>query len=264
MGAGKSTLALSVSKDFPAKRPTTKFKGSKRKNLSDCFVIGVDNGATDCIYDLGLECDVFDINLFMAEEDLWREADFTEPPDLIEALEVAGNEAIRHVYELGKKWIIVDGPSTLDLKLNKYYQENCPEGRGGKRDTRAMFGLIAVSHIGFADALMEIAAGVIFVCHSKAFSDDLTPDQRKQKISTVAAGMPDIVPAITGKGALAYKAPASLELAMFATEQPGGQGLDRNVYTILTENAEAKNRFGLSLDPIEKPHLGRILKKIKG
>ena len=74
-----------------------------------------------------------------------------------------------------------------------------------------------------------------------------------------------VLPDITGKGQLAYKGPASAQLAVLIKNKVvgGKKVLERYVSTIRSGEHETKNRWELSLDAEEEAHFGKMFKKIK-
>jgi hypothetical protein len=264
---------MTVSKFFPKTGlPTEKWKGAKPKYvLEDMFWFSFDKGATHGFRERGIAVPEFSVPGFIGSEAQWRKAGFGRKPTIREAIDFGLSLAATAIAKRGVEWLVPDTLSSLDAALEAHGRNNMPKGgaEGDKDDTRKMYGDMFYGHKLFHDAVRSLGCGIIYCCHGKAVDDvaKLKPEEKKRLITLSSAGMPEFLPAITGKGATAYKGDASLQLAIIAKEIPGAKGkerLDRKAYTILQDKWEAKNRFELSLDPIEKPDLGAMLRKIRG
>jgi hypothetical protein len=266
-GAGKTTTAATVSENFPkGGLPTKKHSGAKPAHvLSDMFWLSFDKGATDGFRERGIAVPEFSVVRFMGDPKLWKKAGFGKAPNIRQAIEFGLNIATAAVAK-GAKWVVVDTLTALDSALESYGRSHMPTNNSGDDDTRSMFGAMFYGHKLFHDAVRSLGCGVIYCCHTKDIGDvsKMKPEEKRKLITLVAAGGAELMPALTGKGATVYKGDASLQLAIIAKEIPNKGGLERFAYTIKQQSYEAKNRFELSLEPVERPDLGAMLKKIKG
>jgi hypothetical protein len=261
LGAGKTTFAASVSEFFPGVLPTKRAaKCAKLVDLSDIIFLAFDKDPAIGLSERGLKAEQFLVRRFMARESEWKKAKFHEAPDFIQACEIALEVAAEATLKRGKKWIIMDTASHYDIDMCGYYSQegNKPVNKADKYDTRAMYGLIAEAQRQFYQTLTTLPAGLIVLAHVKAYSDQMTSDQKRAKISLTAAGMPDLVPAITGKSALIWKIDAIAEFFLKASMV--NNKLERFAYAADT-TAETKNRLELSIPTKNPAHLRKILKE---
>lgn len=265
-GAGKSTAMMTVSEFFPKTGlPTTKHTGAKAKYvLEDMFWFSFDRGATAGFRERGIAVPEFSVPTFQGDEKLWRKAGFASKPSIRQAVDFGLNLAAAAVAK-GAKWIAVDTLSSFDAGLEAFGRNNMPTNSAGDQDTRAMFGQMFYGHKLFHDALRSLGCGLLYSAHAKDMGDisKLKPEEKKRLITLTAAGMPSFMPLLTGKGAGVYKGDASLQLVIIAKKDPSTKSLRREAYTVMTDDWEAKNRFELSLKPVEEPHLGNMLRKIR-
>jgi hypothetical protein len=270
-GAGKSTAMMTVSKHFPKTGlPTEKWRGNKPKHvLEDMFWFSFDRGATDGFRERGIAVPEFSVPTFMGKEKLWRKAGYSMKPNIMQAVDT-GLQLAATAVSRGVEWIAVDTISTFDAALETHGRKNMPRSESkDSDDTRAMFGQMFYGHKLFHDGLRSLGCGILYSAHAKDMGDisKLKPNEKQRLITLTAAGMPSYMPQVTGKGAAVYKSDASLQLVIHAKRLPkdakGKSAMVREAYTV-KEDWESKNRFELSLDPVEKPDLGLMLKKIRG
>ena len=262
-GAGKTALAATASEYFPAKWPTTRHKGSKAKyDLKDMFWLSIDKKACAGFRERGVSVRQFDVLHFMGTEKLWREAGFVSPPNIFKAAEFG----LKVAAASGATYLVVDTVTTLDRQFIEYWMAHCPtSARTGGKDTQSMYGEILNWHLRFSTEAIKATTSTIFICHTRVLglAEKQEEKARQNTMTTAAGGI--IIPDITGKGALPYKAHASAQLAVVGAPVVGAKGkLKRYVSTVLDGDSETKNRFELSLDPREVAHLGQLFKKIEG
>lgn len=267
-GAGKSTTALSVSEHFPKTGlPKEKWKGAKPKYIcSDMFWFSFDRGATDGFRERGIAVPEFSVPAFMGQEKLWKKAGFAKQPTIMQAVDFGLNLAVKAVSS-GARWFVADTISSFDKSLESYWREHMPQSESkDKDDTRAMYGKLFNAHKLFHDATRTLGCGVIYCMHAKALGDTskMTLEEKRRLISLSAAGLPSLMPDVTGKGAGVYKGDASLQLVIVVKQIPNSKALSRRALTVLQNEWEAKNRFELSLLPEEDADLGVMLRKIRG
>lgn len=268
-GAGKTTAMATASEFFPKSGlPTAKHKGKPKYILEDMFWFSFDRGATAGFAERGIAVPEFSVPRFMGDEKLWRKAGLQSRPNIRQAVEFGLNLAAAAVSR-GAKWIAVDTLSSFDAGLEAHGRNNMPKGHsqtGGEvDDTRGMFGQMFYGHKLFHDAMRSLGCGLLYSAHAKDMGDisKLKPEEKKRLLTLTASGMPSFMPQLTGKGAGVYKGDASLQLVIMAKRDPSTKKLRREAYTIMQDDWEAKNRFELSLDPVEKPDLGAMLRKIR-
>jgi len=262
-GAGKTALAATASEHFPANWPTTRHKGKAAKyNLTDMFWLSVDKKACAGFRERGVNVRQFDVLDFMGNEKTWRKAGFTRQPNVFKAAEFG----LKVAAASGATYLVVDTVTTLDRLFIEYWMAHCPvSARTGNRDTQGMYGEILGWHLAFFTTCIKVTTATLFLCHTRVLGEaELTTEKARQKTMTTAAGG-IIIPDITGKGALPYKAHCSAQLAIVGKPIPGKKGqLERYVSTVKDGESETKNRWELSLDAREEPHLGKMFAKIKG
>ena len=263
-GSGKTTTAVSASSYFPDKLPDKKCSKITHK-LEDMLFLAYDKGATIGLKERGISVQQFDVRSFRGDERQWIR-EFDTRPTIFEASEFGLKVLMDEIRGNTKiQWVVVDTISALDRDLVTYYLENAPLSKKGEPDTRGAYGLVLCAHKLFHDAVLSLGCGIVYCCHSMTAGTELSPAQEAVKMTITMPGSPDILPAITGKGALAYKGDSTLELFIHAQPIPGGKGkLQRWAYPVLhpEHSAEAKNRMELSLEGKEEPHLGKIIKKL--
>lgn len=267
-GAGKTTAMGTASKHWPKTGlPTEKWKGTKPKYvLSDMFWFSFDRGATDGFRERGIAVPEFSVPRFIGTPALWKKAGYTKKPSIREAVDFGLNLAATAIAKHGVEWVAVDTLSSFDASLEAYGRDNMPRSeQKDVDDTRAMYGQMFYGHKTFHDKMRSLGCGLLYSAHAKDMGDlsKLKPEEKKRLITLTAAGMPAFMPQLTGKGAGVYKGDSSLQLVIHAKRLPNGGGLLREAYTVL-QDWEAKNRFELSLNEVEKPDLGMMLKKIRG
>lgn len=255
-GVGKTTMAASASEAWPkGGLPKVRHKGAKPSAvLEDMFWISADKGATRSFRERGISVPEFSIPAYLSQN---RHANITN------ALEKAIELAVVAVSKRKAKWVVVDTLTSVDGALESHWRRNCPETKSGKDDTRRMYGNVFYGHKLLNDALITVGAGVIVCCHAKAIDDisKLSEEEKRRVITLTAIGMPEFLPAITGKGATAWKAHVDLQLALVAKDVPR-TGLVRRAYTI-SKGWETKSRFELSL-PVELPcDIGKIREMVE-
>lgn len=266
-GAGKTTTAATASAFFPKTGlPKERYKGSKPKYvLEDMFWLSFDRGATHGFRERGIAVPEFSIPAFMGDKKLWSKAGLGSKPTIRQAVDFGLNLAVTAVSK-GARWIVGDTITSFDASTEGYEREHMPTNASGDDDTRKMYGNIFASHKAFHEKLRALGCGLILCVHAKALDDvgKMSADEKRRLIALSAAGMPQFMPAITGKGNSVYKGDADLELVIIAKEVVNKGGLDRKAYTVLKEGWEAKSRFELSLDAVEEPDLGQMFRKIQG
>ena len=268
-GAGKTTLAATLSKFAPVPWPMTKHKGPPKHTLKDLYWLCYDKGALLSFKERGIAVPRFDARIYMAEKKC----------SIMQATE-AGLMNVEKAVAAGAEWVVVDTLSTFDKALDAYWQQALLADKGlkdGNMDKSMnklieevqipKYGRMFVCHKMLHDNLMRMGVGVCYLTHSKANIDlglgtqDDRDKQKKVKAMTQTATSGILSPDITGKGAGVYKADARLQLVVNATKGVGGK-LVRSVSLDPLGGYETKNSFELSIVGTQEANLRTILAKI--
>lgn len=255
-GAGKTRLAATASKYWPGKVPA-----AKPVHLKDMLWLSMDAGATDTMGELGVDADCMELTGLLNDQRLWKDAGWVQRPTMLQVLNLMTQEAIDFCQGDPDRTVVVDTISTMDRHLNTYAKERTVNST----NKYAKYNVMLEVHSQFHERLKFGCRRIIYLCHSKAMSEDANTAQKKKNLATKSPGLPDIIPSITGQGADVYINDASLELSILANSRLNGnkKGIERTVYPLQNLGFEAKSRFELSLNQEEKPHLGKIFNKIR-
>ena len=259
-GAGKSTLAATASRYWPKEGlPTTKWgKKTPKVVLEDMLFILTDPfDPLGGLRERGIAVPCFDVNAWIKEKP-GRTA--------LDAIAATYEEAARFVTG-GGKWLVHDTVTSWDSLLEAYCRKNMPLSKGGKDDSRRMYGMLYQYNLKIHHLAVGLGINIIYNAHYKSSIDfgELTPAQlAAAKATQSAGGIAAILPAITGKAQAAYKGGSTFVLALVKQVAPGSKGSSRKLYTIATTEMEAKNRYELSLPPIMEADMREVLRLING
>ncbi len=262
--SGKTYMAHTISKyapegDWPKERKSGKVSPII---LADGASLSFDDGACKGFRERGFSVPEFDVQHFMAAG--WKKTHFKREPTIHEACDFGINELMQH----GPTYLAVDTVSTFDVELNEHWSQNAPKStQTGEEITIQKFGGIKADHAEFVKSLRGLDLVLIMLFHSTVKMDvtgKAKAEAKAKKDTMMIAGGGLIEPAVTGGAASYYKAIASLQLAVIAVpKNVGGKAaLERYVAPAMSDDYETKNRWELSLDMKEPPHLGKILKKL--
>jgi hypothetical protein len=266
VGSGKSSLALTASEYFEGWHTT---KPKEVITCHDFFHIRIDPKASAPYFEHGYRTPGIDIIQLISNPKLYKLAGFEVRPTVFEAVEYALNTAAS--FEPRPRWLFIDPLSTLGALILKFRTDQynrkqagaSPADKGDRQ--KDIYGLVKEDLTSVWTAATMTGLSCIFACHAeeKIVRKDSNETVNTRKVSLEkAAGDSPITPIIVGGSKLWFKASPSLELGLVAKKNEKGE-LVRHVETS-GGTYETKNRFALSLNPIEPPHLGDILKKIKG
>lgn len=263
-GMGKTFFALTASAQCPEDMSK---KQPKRIDITDMVWMSCDRGATDGFKERGINAPyVVDLNWLMRPP--MKGEDKPYASNILDALPMMIDIAYQRVEQGETRCVVVDTVSSIDRKLNTYWEDHVPLSKGGKEDRFAMYRLIGKYHSQFYEAMSLFPCHVIFLAHTKAQieGDD---DNSKAKFKAASlAGDNELAPSITGKSLETYTANVSVEFALQALRAPGWKPGDaanfsRYVLPIGGNGFRGKNRFQLGLSTKEEAHLGKIIKKIE-
>jgi len=242
-GSGKTTLAASVSTAASKVWPPAK-KAAKPVVIKDMLWLGFDAGATSCLADRGYRVGVLDYGRMKRGG-----------MDVTKIIDTMVREVTVWAAAHPGGWIVADTITALGKELEVYWGPRTSDGF-------KKWAAVLETHQRFYSALRAASGRLIFLFHSKdKFAED--DKAKKKEQAKRSPGNPNIVPAISGSGGDTYLDNSSLILTMAARRETGKKTLRREVYTETTASSEAKNRFSLTLDPIEEPHLGKMWAKIE-
>lgn len=220
-GHGKTTAALTLSEKCPEK-----FPADKPVELDDLFFISADAGGLDTLVSYNVTVPGIDLSS-------------VEPAKLGRALDEAIDVAKKRAQEGKTKTIIVDTLSSIDA-IAEYHCVSSTE----EADKRKGYGdLLAFHSKAYYRLMSQNPANVLILCHAKYLVEDSSPKTKgatqANRASQLAPGRPQIVPALTGKGAQKWLHNVSLELPLVAAKV--GSKMVREFFTE-TAGWEAKCR----------------------
>lgn len=262
-GMGKSFFAGTLSKFWPKELPT-----KKRTSLDDMVWMACDEGATNGLKEQGVNVPyVVDLNWLMRPPTK-KDPDKPYASTILDALPLMIEIAYKRVEQGETDIIVVDTVSSIDRKLNTYWEEHVPTTKGGKEDRFAMYRMVMKYHSQFYEAMSLFPCTVIFLAHTKAIIEGDDDNAKAKHKAASLAGDNDLAPSITGKSLETYTANVSVEFALQAVRAPGWKPGDpaefsRYVLPIGGNGFRGKNRFQLSLETKEPAHLGRLVEKIR-
>jgi hypothetical protein len=248
-GVGKTWLLLSFSKYWNDGGPA---------KLNDILHIAFDSDAGVGARANGILVPTIDVRKLMTPPKAGEARPYAK--NILEALQFI-SKSIRNAIASGVETIIVDTVSMLDKDLTGYWDMNCPTTKSGAKDTRAMWTLLFNTHKRFHADLRFVNANLLIACHSKAVIESDTKEGADQALKMKAAGLPEIVPDLTGKSVNLYQGDASAIFYMTKKRTPSG--FKRTLHTMTAGEALVKNRWEGLLEDEEEPHLRRIYDKVR-
>lgn len=253
IGAGKTTLAATASKNFPATIPA-----AKMVTLSDMLWISIDIDGVASFAHKGIEVPEIDLIQIMSDEEVYKELGFVRPPSIVEAMSAAVEIAAERVAAGETSTIVVDTLSTFDTRLSIFADEVTK----GSSNQYAPYKYMLAAHTKVHEGLTRTGADIIYLAHARAVSDEQAAEKKKNQ-AVLAVGGGYIAPELTGAAPKVYKRDVSLELYVKAFRDPRTKKLKRTVLTEVNDmGAEVKNRYEGILLPEEEPNLRDIFAKI--
>lgn len=247
---GKTFLAATISEYYPEELPAKDWV-----DLKDLVWISWDAGATDGFRDEKLRVDVINPTDMIAE--------FGAPRTILLLPQIVR----KYVQEGGKKWVVVDTVSMLDVYLLGHFTDNPIRNNKGEVDTQAKFGAVLANHQAFYRGIRTTGASAIWLTHSKVTGDTSRNERLALTEMTQHADPSDIIPDITGKGAKVYTGNSSEQFVLLAKKIPGkkgGESLKRVLYPFGNGQFQGGTRFGRTRNFEEEPHLGKLLRRDRG
>lgn len=257
MSSGKTVAGLTASEQCPSELPA-----SKLTRLEDIAYIPIEAGGLDSLKFLRLE---------------------VEPSHVIPYAEILGDvkdpaEALAISVDLARKLqsggvdkVFGDSISKFDLQVQAYL--NSPEGKLlWQGDKYAMFRTSLNAHNRAYNKFVEFKGMRIYAIHPKAVVDDLTQaggvgvlsekTKRQDKANGTYAEA-DLILGLTGGAREIWPKDVSLQIGLQLVKENG-----KYVRRALTQFDEksglaVKSRFEGILDPIERPHLGDMIRKVR-
>jgi hypothetical protein len=248
MGSGKTFAAATASnyapKEFPAKSKTI---------LKDMFWIQCDAKATAGFAHNNISVATFDVFRFMSNEALWAAYDIKKEPTIVDATKWAIASAKEFINNNSKERvkIVIDTLSAYDTASITHFDAVCKNHPNAYEAYKLNLG----NHRVFHEALRRLDADIIYLCHSRAFTDDSTSDKNKA-VRTKVAGGGSYAPDLTGAAPGIYKRDASLQLVCkaFKEKVKGKSTIKRKLLIGLNDlNYEAKNRYEGILPDEQEP-----------
>jgi len=182
--------------------------------------------------------------------------------DIVDAIRSFGfDTALRMVFQeienLQEKfpqiaWVVLDTASRFDLVLRDHYSKNFT-----KYD---LWNAVLNMHVRFNTNLLMTGLKRIILTHSRV-APDTEAEKTKQKASQVTTSK--IVPSLSGQARDMYLGDASMLAVLLAKRNPKTKELTRTLYPCGTSEFEGKNKWRLTLDIEEPPHLGKLFAKIE-
>ena len=251
-GHGKTRCAAMASKGW----------GTKEKVLDDQLWIMFDHHGL-----AGLVAEGYTIPYVIDVPLLIKEGKNGRPLNALQALAIVYTTMYAAIAAYpGIRIVIGDTISALDDMLVKYWDENCPETKGGKRNTMEMWTCLRNSHTQFFDVLTSVDKYIIFLAHPKTVDEEHANAIQLAKIQSVSTpGKANLIPQITGQSLGLYTKHTSLEMSLLAIP---GAGLSKTSTRKLFSHANAgyrgKNRFqGIIPDEMDAD-LGKVIELIEG
>lgn len=241
IGTGKTIFAATVSRFAPKTKLVAK-KGRKSLiSLDDVFWFQIDRKALAGLKSLGMKVpQVFDLYRYMKKENV----------DVLAAMD----HGLDLAAESDADWLVVDTVSTLDTRMlaaNKRATVNHPNAyEAYKRNLD--------QHADLVDGIIELGKNVIFLTHSRAFSEE--KDQQNKAYAITIAGGGTMLPDLTGQAPKYYKRDNSLQIVMHAFKDPKTRKIVRKALIGINNEGEGKNRYeGILPEEQEPPHLRKLL-----
>lgn len=236
-GAGKTTLAASLSAKFP-KNFT---ENSKPVTLDDVLYWQIDpNGAA------GLKAHKIGFKYIIDFPALVSKVGFPV------ALHSAMEDAKKLIAKDPKILIeVFDTISMFDSYSLAYINQNPPIDRAGKPDKRGVYGEHLANHLFMATESAQRPAHVstLYLFHEKILDEaqanaGTVADKAKLKAKRMNDALVHIIPAVTGSGAEYYTRIVSQEVTVISTPMAGKPGAYAHVmYPFNAEGRRAKSRF---------------------
>ena len=255
VGSGKTSLAASISPDFPVK------PGETDVVLSDLAWVAIDTGALDVLKAQRIRPALeFDFADFQAAHD-------GNPVSAMQTIQAL-------IKETSVGTVVFDTVSQFDVQMDAYLRlpQNrmlWSRGEPPQFDMQMFYGQIKQWHTFFHAQTRLLRKRVLYLFHTQADKADLaarTADQKtavaRDEKATGMPGSPDVVMAVTGASRDVY--PRDMSLVMTVLAKPNGKGgLKRSVLTQVKDGFQAKSRYEAMLLPEEEPNLATILTKVR-
>ena len=255
-GAGKSTLALTISDMCPEPWPPVGLK--ERVWLDDIFYIAVDSKAIAGMYSMNVVPRyVFDLDKLITDEATWKAAKFPARPPMSAAAEFALDKAEEWLKKNPNGKIVVDTLSTLNAGLLVEFTDKNP---------KRMYGEALNWHRVFHYRLKYMPfKACVYLAHSKALwmANDETLQSQMAKEAGKALDDAEIVPDISGQAVQIYQREAIFVGTIDVVTPPGGKGRKRYLYLEKVNGKGGKNRFEHIVKGKQEPHLKKLLEQIK-
>lgn len=265
--SGKTYFAHTFSKYAPTEWPKERKSGKIQPVIfKDGASLSFDHKALAGLKERGFSVPEFDVPFHMANKAAWTKIGFKSRPTIHQVIEKGINALMQH----DPRYIVIDTVSTFDAILEEYWSRNIPKTETGEEIGIQKFGRIKADHREFIKQTSETGVVLIWLFHSmvQTFIPNKNTEakaaQKAKKETLQVAGGGMVEPAVTGGAAKDYKAAPSIQFALLADikNDKGRNVYERYASPLLHRDHEAKNRWALSLNEKEPPHLGKIFAKI--
>ncbi len=244
-GAGKTTLAASMSKKWPGVRANLRKEERTPVFLDDTLFLTGDPDGLASLAAVGV--DAPQINLVELWEQLGYLNALAHLPKLITYAYEKYPNLSRAVFDL--------------TAADEEAQAQCKD----IDDKRQFYGAVLECHRRTCSFIRSTGFSYwALLAHSKAYSEGETSDSKRQATALRMAGGGAIVPSVVGQGLSRYQRAVSLQLALVVKDPGAGRPVTRHLQTVTDPTAfQAKNRYEHLLKREEEPDLGSIIARIE-